>query len=113
MSLKKNSDIAEEATKANNGNIHPGVLAKPGTLKAKLNLEGNKLYTKLSEELNFELKRPGSLNVVYDEKEWKKNAHAQVPKKNRHWLSDKTTTTAYESSWAEMAKWRRSSQIRA
>ncbi|MCM1988332.1 FAD-dependent oxidoreductase [Oceanirhabdus seepicola] len=70
--VEKNSDIAEEASKANNGNIHPGALAKPGTLKAKLNLKGNKLYTQLSEELNFELKRPGSLFVVYDEKEWKK-----------------------------------------
>ncbi len=70
--VEKNSDIAEEASKANNGNIHPGALAKPGTLKAKLNLKGNKLYTKLSEELNFELKRPGSLYVIYDEKEWKK-----------------------------------------
>jgi glycerol-3-phosphate dehydrogenase len=70
--LEKNSDIAEEATKANNGNIHPGILAKPGTLKAKLNLRGNKLYTKLSEELNFELKRPGSMNIVYDKKEWNK-----------------------------------------
>lgn len=70
--LEKNSDIAEEATKANNGNIHPGILAKPGTLKAKLNLRGNKLYTKLSQELNFELKRPGSMNVVYNKKEWNK-----------------------------------------
>ncbi len=69
MVVEKNSDIAEEATKANNGNIHPGVLAKPGTLKAKLNLRGNEMYTKLSEELDFELKRTGSLLVFYNKKD--------------------------------------------
>ena len=79
--VEKNSDIAEEASKANNGNIHPGALAKQGTLKAKLNLKGNKLYTQLSEELNFELKRPGSLYVIYDEKEWRKMLMLKVLKK--------------------------------
>lgn len=67
--LEKNSDISEEATKANNGNIHPGTMAKPGSLKAKLNLKGNKMYTQLSKDLNFDLKRPGSLIVFYRKKE--------------------------------------------
>lgn len=70
--LEKNSDVAEEATKANNGNIHPGLLATPGTLKAKLNLEGNKMYTDLSKELNFEFKRPGSMYISYNKKDWRK-----------------------------------------
>jgi len=70
--LEKNGDIGEEATKANNGNIHPGFLAKPGTLKAKLNLRGNKLYTELSKDLDFEFKRPGSLVVFHSEKDVKK-----------------------------------------
>ncbi|WP_143312416.1 FAD-dependent oxidoreductase [Candidatus Izimaplasma bacterium ZiA1] len=70
--LEKNGDIGEEATKANNGNIHPGFLAKPGTLKAKLNLRGNKLYTQLSKDLDFELKRPGSLVVFHNESDVKK-----------------------------------------
>lgn len=70
--LDKNSDIGEEATKANNGNIHPGFLATPGTLKAKLNLKGNKMYTKWAEQLDFKMKRPGSLIVYYDEKNQKK-----------------------------------------
>jgi len=68
---EKNSDISEEATKANNGNIHPGLMAKPGTLKAELNLIGNRMYTRLSEDLGFELKRPGSLVVFYSQKEWR------------------------------------------
>ncbi|WP_113676182.1 FAD-dependent oxidoreductase [Vallitalea guaymasensis] len=81
--VEKNSDIAEEATKANNGNIHPGVLAKPGTLKAKLNLRGNELYTKLSEDLNFKLIRSGSLNVVYDKSEWRKMLGLKFLKKSK------------------------------
>lgn len=70
--LEKNDDIGTEATKANNGNIHPGFLATPGTLKAKLNLKGNKMYTKWANQLDFTLKRPGSLIVYYDEKNHKK-----------------------------------------
>ncbi len=76
--VEKNSDVAEEATKANNGNIHPGVLAKPGTLKAELNLKGNEMYTQLAEDLHFELKRPGSLNVIYKKSEWRKMKALQV-----------------------------------
>lgn len=79
--VEKNSDVAEEATKANNGNIHPGVLAKPGTLKAELNLKGNEMYTQLSKELNFELQRPGSLNVIYKRSEWRKMKALKVMKK--------------------------------
>ena len=79
--LEKNSDISEESSKANNGNIHPGFLATPGTLKAKLNLRGNYLYTKLSNQLDFELKRPGSLIVYYDEKNKKKFQFLKLMKK--------------------------------
>jgi glycerol-3-phosphate dehydrogenase len=80
--LEKNSDIGEEATKSNNGNIHPGFLATPGTLKAKLNLRGNHLYTKLSNQLDFELKRPGSLIVYYDEKNHKKFNFLKIMKRS-------------------------------
>ena len=79
--LEKNSDVSEETSKSNNGNIHPGFLATPGTLKAKLNLRGNYLYTKLSNQLDFELKRPGSLAVYYDEKNQKKFKFLKIMKK--------------------------------
>ncbi len=69
--LEKNADIGTEATKANNGNIHPGLMAKYGTLKAKLNIKGNAMYTELSKDLDFELKRPGSLIVFHNEKDKK------------------------------------------
>lgn len=57
-------DVAMGATKANNGNIHPGHAVKSGTLKAKLNVEGNRLYDKWAEELDFELQRCGAMGFV-------------------------------------------------
>lgn len=66
--LEKNDDIACEATKANNGDIHSGYLEKPGTLKAKLNVKGNAMYDTWAEELNFNFIRKGNLLVINDEK---------------------------------------------
>jgi len=57
-------DVATGATKANNGNIHAGHAEKSGTLKVKLNVEGNRMYTRWSEELGFELQRSGALGFV-------------------------------------------------
>lgn len=57
-------DVAMGATKANNGNIHPGHAVKPGTLKAKLNVEGNRMYDGWAEELNFDLQRCGAMGFV-------------------------------------------------
>ena len=60
-------DVATGATKANNGNIHPGHAAKPGSLKARLNVKGNRMYTRWAEELGFELQRCGSMGVITEE----------------------------------------------
>lgn len=62
--VEMSDDVATGATKANNGNIHPGHAAKPGTLKAKLNVEGNRMYTKWAEDLGFELQRCGAMGFV-------------------------------------------------
>ncbi|MGX8701663.1 FAD-dependent oxidoreductase [Caproiciproducens sp.] len=70
--VEKDSDVSEEATKANNGDIHPGHKVKPGTLKAKLNARGNFLYTKWQEELGFEMVRCGQTSVAYCEEDMKK-----------------------------------------
>jgi glycerol-3-phosphate dehydrogenase len=66
--VEKFEDVGAGATKANNGNIHAGNSVKPGTLKAKLNIEGNRLYTKWSEELGFELDRVGLMGIIDEEK---------------------------------------------
>ena len=52
------------ATRANNGNIHPGHDVKPGTLKARLNVEGNRMYKQWAAELGFELQRVGLLGAT-------------------------------------------------
>ena len=64
--IEKGDDVAMGASKANNGMIHPGNAVKPGTLKAKLNIEGNRMYDKWAKELNFHFRRTGSFVASYD-----------------------------------------------
>ncbi|MDR0759332.1 MAG: FAD-dependent oxidoreductase [Treponema sp.] len=66
LAVDKGDDVAVGATKANNGNIHPGHDVKPGTLKAKLNIRGNELYTQWARELGFDLQRCGLMGAVTD-----------------------------------------------
>ena len=70
--IDKNLDISEGISKANSGIIHGGYNEKKGTLKAKLNLEANKIIDKLAEELEFPFKRNGSLVLAFNEGEFKK-----------------------------------------
>ena len=65
--VERASDVCEGATKANSAIVHSGFDAKPGTLKAKYNVLGNKLYDKVEEELNIKLIRNGSLNLCFDD----------------------------------------------
>ena len=65
--LEKASDVCEGTSKANSGIVHAGFDAKPGTLKAKLNVEGSKLMPMLAKELDFEYKNNGSLVLCFDE----------------------------------------------
>ncbi len=69
--VEKEEDISEGTTKANNGMIHPGNAAMPFTLKAKLNVKGNAMYSDWAKELNFTFKRTGSL-ILANSKEEKK-----------------------------------------
>ncbi|MDR1965452.1 MAG: NAD(P)/FAD-dependent oxidoreductase [Synergistaceae bacterium] len=64
--LEKNSDISEGTTKANNGMIHSGYDSKHGSLKARLNVEGNALYDRWSRELGFAFNRTGSFVCGFD-----------------------------------------------
>lgn len=65
--LESASDICEGTSKANSGIVHAGYDAEPGSLKAKLNLRGNKIMEKLSGELDFPFRRNGSLVLSFDE----------------------------------------------
>jgi glycerol-3-phosphate dehydrogenase len=66
LAVDKGDDVASGATKANNGNIHPGHDVKPGTLKAKLNIRGNEMYSRWAQELGFDLQRCGLMGAVTD-----------------------------------------------
>ncbi len=67
--LEKASDVCEGTSKANSGIVHGGYDAEPGTLKAKLNVLGNKKMAALSKELDFSYKQNGSMVLCFDEKE--------------------------------------------
>ncbi|MCR5673360.1 MAG: NAD(P)/FAD-dependent oxidoreductase [Lachnospiraceae bacterium] len=62
--LDKNSDIGEGTSKANSGIVHAGYDAKPGTLKAKLNVQGSKMMPLLAEKLGIPFMRNGSMVVA-------------------------------------------------
>ena len=69
--LDKASDVATGASKANSGLVHAGYDPMPGTLKAKLNVKGNKMFPKLCKRLGVKLKKCGALVVGDDEKKVK------------------------------------------
>lgn len=69
--LEKGVEVCQGTTKANSAIVHGGFDAKEGSLKAKLNVRGNKLYKDLCEDLNVEFKQIGSLVLAFDEEEEK------------------------------------------
>lgn len=64
--LEKDTDIANGTTKANSAIVHGGYDAKPGSLKARFNVEGNAMFDKLCKELDVPFQRIGSLVLAFD-----------------------------------------------
>ena len=62
--IEKNFDVATMASGANSAIIHSGHDPKEGTLKAKFNLEGNRLYPELCKELKVAYKNIGAFVVA-------------------------------------------------
>ena len=65
--IEKNADVCEGTSKANSAIIHAGFDAKPGTLKAKLNAQGNSMIDKIAQELDVPFKRIGALVLCFSE----------------------------------------------
>lgn len=65
--VEKEDDLAVHASSRNDGMIHPGLNPKPGTKKSYYNIRGNKLYTKISQDLDVPLRRVGSY-ILFDKK---------------------------------------------
>lgn len=62
--LEKESDLAFHASGRNDGMIHPGFAAKPGSKKARYNVRGNEMYTQLTRDLKVPFFRPGSMILL-------------------------------------------------
>lgn len=73
--LEQESDVAMGTTRANSAIVHSGFDAKPGTLKAKLNVEGCGMMPELCGELHVPYRQNGSLVLAFD-KEDVKHIHA-------------------------------------
>ena len=109
--LERADDVCEGATKANSAIIHSGLDAKPGTLKAKYNVLGNKLYDQVEQELGIKFIRNGSLNLLFDEDEnldsliklkdqGEKNGVTDLEIVNHEWLKEKEPNLQPNIKWA-------------
>lgn len=63
--LERENDVAMGATRANSAIVHAGFDAKPGSLKAKLNVRGSELMESIAQELGVKYKRNGSLVIGF------------------------------------------------
>ena len=64
--LDKESDVAMHASSRNDGMIHPGIASHANTLRGKMNVKGNAMYTQLCEELGVPFQRYGNLILYAD-----------------------------------------------
>ena len=65
--LEKENDVADGTTKANSAIIHAGYDPKPGTLMARLNVQGAKLAKEICHKLDVPYQQIGSLVLAFDE----------------------------------------------
>lgn len=62
--LEKENDVGSGASSANSAIVHSGYDPVPGTLKARLNVLGNKMYEDMCSELDVQFRRIGSITVA-------------------------------------------------
>ena len=68
--VEKASDVAMGESKANSGIAHAGFDATIGSLKAKFNVEGNKMMEGVCADLGVKFRRNGSLVVAFSEEDF-------------------------------------------
>ncbi len=86
--IEKEPDVSFGTSKANSGIIHAGFHSPPGSLKAKLCVAGNRMFDRLSEELNVPFERRGELVVAFglEESRILQELYAQGKKNNVQYL---------------------------
>jgi glycerol-3-phosphate dehydrogenase len=62
--VEKNNDVAMATTKANSGIVHAGFDARPGTVKARLNVQGCEMMEETCSTLFVAYKKTGSLVIA-------------------------------------------------
>ena len=67
--LERSEDVCTGTSKANSAIIHAGFDAAHGSLMAKYNLLGNRMYPELAKELDFDYKNNGSLVLALHEED--------------------------------------------
>lgn len=67
--IEKEEDVCSGTSKANSAIAHAGFDATPGTLKAKLNVQGSQMMENLSKELDFSFQQTGALVVCVREED--------------------------------------------
>lgn len=67
--LEKAGDVCMGASKANSGIVHAGYDAEPGSLKARFNVAGARMYPELAKELGVPFDAPGALIIGFTEED--------------------------------------------
>lgn len=65
--IEKEKEIGSGIPRAGSAVVHAGFDAVPGTLKARLNVLGNKMMDQLAEELDFDFIRNGAIVLCFDD----------------------------------------------
>ena len=65
--LEQNDDVCTGTSKANSGIVHAGFDAKPGSNKARFNVQGNQMMDEIARDLDVPFKRNGALVVCTNE----------------------------------------------
>ncbi|MEM2637135.1 MAG: NAD(P)/FAD-dependent oxidoreductase [Candidatus Korarchaeota archaeon] len=69
--VEKGADVGAGTSKANSAIIHAGYDPEPGTLMARLNVRGNKMYEQIIQELHVPYKKCGSFVIALDQEQVK------------------------------------------
>lgn len=69
--IEKELDVSMGTSSRNSGVIHSGIHYKPGTLRARLNVQGNAMMADLCRDLKVKIDYIGKLTVAQDEDEVK------------------------------------------
>ena len=67
--LEKENDVGDATSMANSAIVHSGYDPIPDTKKARFNVEGNRMFPSICEELDVEFEPVGSLTVALEEKQ--------------------------------------------